>query len=243
MRTPFISRRVAARHQDDLHAEGVPVQLKAQNRVPRRVSMQKETPMAIEMPTIHRSRTAIAAFVTVLTFALSAPLAVNAQEQVIAEELVVAAEDTVPALAPIAVPAVTGTSGDGVRTTRAIAAERALLTGDIGSMQEEHLRAIVAAAPSWDETSGYGAVEATRATIGHPAASTTAEQTRLVAAQQALLSQDLGSLQEDALTAIVDASSVDAEASVDHAPAPTSAELLAQFRAIELSLSRYLGAD
>jgi hypothetical protein len=127
--------------------------------------MQKETPMAIEMPTIHRSRTAIAAFVTVLTFALSAPLAVNAQEQVIAEELVVAAEDTVPALAPIAVPAVTGTSGDGVRTTRAIAAERALLTGDIGSMQEEHLRAIVAAAPSWDETSGYGAVEASRADV------------------------------------------------------------------------------
>jgi hypothetical protein len=100
-----------------------------------------------------------------------------------------------------------------------------------------------AAAPSWDETSGYGAVEATRATIGHPAASTTAEQTRLVAAQQALLSQDLGSLQEDALTAIVDASSADAEASVDNALAPTSAELLAQFRAIELSLSRYLGAD
>ena len=52
------------------------------------------------------------------------------------------------------------------------------------------------AAPSWDETSGYGAVEANRATIGHPATSTSGE-----------------------------------------------AALLAQFRAIELALSRYLGAE
>ena len=52
------------------------------------------------------------------------------------------------------------------------------------------------AGPSWDETSGYGAVEVSRATIGHPAASTSSE-----------------------------------------------AELLAQFRATELALSRYLGAE
>ena len=51
------------------------------------------------------------------------------------------------------------------------------------------------ASPSWDETSGYGAVEANRATIGHPATSTTGEGA------------------------------------------------LAQFRAVELFLSRFLGAD
>jgi hypothetical protein len=210
------------------------------------------------MSTMHQSRSLVLGIATVFAFTLLAPVAITAQEEV-------------GVLAPVAAPAVDETSAEDVRTTRAIAAERALRSGDIGSLQEEHLYAIVAAAPSWDEssgygsveatraaasallapaaapswdeTSGYGAVEATRATIGHPAASTTAEQTRLVAAQQALLSQDLGSLQEDALTAIVDASSADAEASVDNALAPTSAELLAQFRAIELSLSRYLGAD
>ena len=52
------------------------------------------------------------------------------------------------------------------------------------------------AGPSWDETSGYGAVEASRATIGHPATSMIGE-----------------------------------------------AELLAQFRAVELFLSRDLGAE
>jgi hypothetical protein len=210
------------------------------------------------MSTIHRSRSLVFGIATVFAFTLLAPVAITAQEEV-------------GVLAPVAAPAVDETSAEDVRATRAIAAERALRSGDIGSLQEEHLYTIVAAAPSWDETSGYGsveatraaasallapaaapswdetsgygAVEATRATIGHPAASTTAEQTRLVAAQRALLSQDLGSLQEDALTAVVEASSADAEASVDNAPAPTSAELLAQFRAIELSLSRYLGAD
>ena len=205
------------------------------------------------MSTIHRSRSLVFGIATVFAFTLLAPVAITAQEEV-------------GVLAPVAAPAVDETSAEDVRATRAIAAERALRSGDIGSLQEEHLYTIVAAAPSWDETSGYGsveatraaasallapaaetcgygAVEATRATIGHPAASTTAEQTRLVAAQRALLSQDLGSLQEDALTAVVEASSADAEASVDNAPAPTSAELLAQFRAIEQSLSRYLGAD
>jgi len=248
------------------------------------------------------SRSLVFGIATVFAFTLLAPVAITAQEEV-------------AALAPVAAPSVDETSADEVRAARALAAERALLTGDIGSMQEEHLLAIVAAAPSWDATSGYGAVEASRATIGHPAAGTTqvpadvrwapeglfapessvearrvlaaqqalqsqdlgslqegallavvaagsswdqtsgygsveasraaighpadrtaSEQTRVLAAQQALLSTDLGSLQEDALTAVVDAS-------LDGAPAPTSAELLAQFRAIELSLSRYLGAN
>jgi hypothetical protein len=211
------------------------------------------------MSTIHRSRSLVFGIATVFAFTLLAPVAITAQE----EEVVV--------LAPVAAPAVDETSADAVRAVRAIAAERALQSGDIGSMQEEHLYAIVSAAPSWDEnsgygsveasraaasallapvaapswdqTSGYGFVEASRATIDHPAANTNSQQTRVLGAQQALLTADLGSLQEDALTAIVEAGSAAAEASVDVAPAPTSAELLAQFRAVELALSRYLGAD
>src|SRR5215207_3451189 len=77
------------------------------------------------MSTSRHCRTAISAFVTVLSFVLSAPTAVTAQEQVIADEQVLAAEEQDPALAP--------------------------------------------AVPSWDETSGYGSVEASRATIGHDA--------------------------------------------------------------------------
>ena len=42
-------------------------------------------------------------------------------------------------------------------------AQQALQAGDLGSMQEEALFAVVAASSSWDETSGYGSVEASRA--------------------------------------------------------------------------------
>ena len=134
--------------------------------------------------------------------------------------------------------------------TRAPAAQQALQSHDLGSLQEDALLAVVATGASWDETSGYGSVEASRAVIGHPIAITTAEANRVLAAQQALRSYDLGSLQEEALTAVVaasigeaDASIGEANASVDAGLAPTSAELLAQFRAVELALSRSLGAD
>jgi hypothetical protein len=86
-------------------------------------------------------------------------------------------------MAPVAGPLVVGTVED-VRATRALAAERALLSGDIGSMQEEALVALVATSP-------------------------TAEQTRVRSAHQALRSPDLGSLQKEALTAIMAASSAE----------------------------------
>jgi len=152
---------------------------------------------------------------------LLAPVAVSAQE-----EIAVITQEEVAVLAPVAAPAVVSTSGEDGRSSRARAAERALLSGELGSLQEEHLRAIVAAAPAWDETSGYSAVEASRATIGHPAASTTqvpagvrfapvraitpeapVATRRVLAAQHALASQDLGGLQEDALLAVVAAGS------------------------------------
>jgi hypothetical protein len=151
------------------------------------------------MSLMQQSRSRVVALATLFACTLLAPVAVSAQE-----ELVVTTQEDVAVLAPVTAPAVGSTSGDDGQTLYA-AAERALLSGDIGSMQEEHLRAIVAAAPSWDETSGYGAVEASRATIGSPAASTSTEQTRLFAAQQALLSPDLGGLQEEALAAVVSA--------------------------------------
>jgi hypothetical protein len=119
------------------------------------------------MPTIHQARRLFLGSTVVFALLLLAPVAVTA-------------EDEVAVMAPVAGPLVVGTVED-VRATRALAAERALLSGDIGSLQEEALVAIVAVSP-------------------------TAEPTRVLAAQQALLSPDLGSLQEEALTAIVEAS-------------------------------------
>jgi hypothetical protein len=151
------------------------------------------------MSTIHQSRRLFFGIVTVFAFTLLVPAAVTA-------------EDEVAALVPVAAPSVDNTSADDVRVaTRALAAQRALLTGGMGSMQEERLLAIVAAAPSPDATSDCGSAEASHASIGHPATSMTAEQTRVLAAQQALRSPDLGSLQEDALTAVVVASGAEAE--------------------------------
>jgi hypothetical protein len=123
------------------------------------------------MSTIHPSRRLSFGLAALFAFTLLVPAAVTA-------------EDDVAVMAPVAAPAVVGTSAEVRAATRAPAAERALQTGDIGSLQEDALFAIVAA-------------------------STTAEQTRVHAAQQALLSPDLGSLQEEALTAIVEASSAE----------------------------------
>ena len=143
------------------------------------------------MFTSHHSRTAISAFVTVLTLALSAPSAVPAQEQVIADEQVLAAEERAPALAP-AVPSWDESSGYGVvEASRAAAsvllasgsapswddtsrygsveASRAelstMVSGEVVSGQEQVLAMVAVAAKSWDETSGYGSVEASRATM------------------------------------------------------------------------------
>jgi hypothetical protein len=70
---------------------------------------------------------------------------------------------------------------------RVVTAQQALQTGDLGSMQEEALLAVVSATTSWEETRDADAVTAKR----------------VCAAQHALASADLGSMQEEALTAIV----------------------------------------
>jgi hypothetical protein len=46
----------------------------------------------------------------------------------------------------------------------------ALLSGEVISGQEQALRMAATNAKSWDETSGYGSVEASRATIGYSVA-------------------------------------------------------------------------
>ena len=125
------------------------------------------------MSTNHQSRRRHFGIIAVLAFTLLAPVAVTAQEEV-------------ADLAPVAAPVAVSTSPEEVQAIRALAAQHALQRGDLGSMQEEALFAIVAASMS-------------------------AEQTRVLAAQQALRSPDLGSLQEEALAAIVDASSAEAE--------------------------------
>src|SRR5215208_2205269 len=113
------------------------------------------------MSTIHRSRTIISSFAAVFMVALSAPIAVHAEDPVVPVEE--------QALAPASIPGPTVSVAD----SRVSAAQQALLSPDLGSMQEEALRAVVATTLSWDQTSGYRAVEAIRATIGHPVASTT----------------------------------------------------------------------
>jgi len=120
---------------------------------------------------IHRSHRLVVGSALVLACTLLVPVVGSAQEE----------EGAVPA--PLAAPAAVGTSAASVRAVaQAVAAQAALQSGGIGSMQEDRLRAIVAAAPaagpSWDETSGYGAVEASRAeTLAHgvPPTGTTGE--------------------------------------------------------------------
>jgi hypothetical protein len=144
----------------------------------------------IQMRTVHQSGRSVLAIALVLAGLLATPMAVNAEDQIHA---------IVPALGPAE-----------VETSRVIAAERALLSGDLGSVQEDVLADVVAAATVLDETTGSDAVEATHA----------AQLAQFRAVEWSLSdSLDLGSMQEQAL-----------------------AERLAQFRAIERSLSRSPGA-
>jgi hypothetical protein len=129
------------------------------------------------MSTSYRSRSLVFGIATVFAFTLLAPLAVTAQEGVVA-------------VAPLAAPAVVSTSSDDVRAARALAAEQALQSGDIGSMQEDRLLAIIAAAPTVASSSDEDVRTA-----------------RALAAEQALQRGDIGSMQEDRLLAIVAAAS------------------------------------
>jgi hypothetical protein len=78
--------------------------------------------------------------------------------------------------------------------SRLIAAQRALASDGLGSMQEDALMALVAAATSWDDMSGYGSVEATRAAIPEEGASAITDESERLAQFRAVeiaLSHDL----------------------------------------------------
>ena len=142
------------------------------------------------MRTVHQSGMSLLGIAAVFVGTLVTPLAVGAEDQIHAM--------------------VSAPSAEVVEANRVIAAERALQSGDLGSLQEQVLADIVTAATVQEETIGYASVEATR---GAPMAQFRAVEWSLSD------SLDLGSMQEQAL-----------------------AERLAHFRAIELSLSRSLGA-
>ena len=114
------------------------------------------------MSTIHRFRPAVSVLVTVLTFALSAPITVHADEQVVAEEQILAAEEQIPALAAVAGPSWDESSGYG-----SVEASRAAIGHDDGVSEYGPTghEASAAMGLSWDEMSGYGSVEASRAEV------------------------------------------------------------------------------
>ena len=77
------------------------------------------------MSTHHRSRSLVFGIATVFALTLFAPVAVTADEEEVA------------VLAPVAPPAVAGTSAASVRAVaQALAAQDALLSGEMGSLQE-----------------------------------------------------------------------------------------------------------
>src|SRR5215213_4062484 len=81
------------------------------------------------MSTIHRSRTIVSAVAAMLMVGLLAPSAVHAEEPLLPVEE--------QALAPAAMPGASVSVAD----SRVSAAQQALLSPDLGSMQEEALRA------------------------------------------------------------------------------------------------------
>lgn len=103
------------------------------------------------MFTIERSRAVHFGSVVVFALTLLVPASAIAEDDAAAPALAVA-------------PSAAVTSGSASpEQRRAIAASQALQSGDLGRMQEEALAELAVAEPTWGETSGYDAVEASRA--------------------------------------------------------------------------------
>ena len=128
------------------------------------------------MSSIHRLRIAISAFSVVLLLALTAPIAVRAAEQFLTKAPGVPSCDETSDCSSVETNPTT-ISGEGSPAESSVLASR---SNDIGSVQEEFFAA-AAAAPSSNGTSGNRPVEARR----------------LMAAQHALMTRDLGSMQEE----------------------------------------------
>jgi hypothetical protein len=121
----------------------------------------------------HRSRSSSFGIVAVFAIALAAPIAVHAEDETLpAAELALAPVPGSPSTTQVPsdvrwAPADTIAPATSVAASRVRAAQQVLLSSDLGSLQEETLMGVVATAMTWDETSGYGSVEASRAHIGH----------------------------------------------------------------------------
>ena len=115
---------------------------------------------------------------TVLAGTLFAPMTINAEDQILAMAPAAPSWDDASGygsvetsraqidvfMAPTADSTWEATSGyRAVEANRQLVAQEALRSGDLGSMQEEALAELVAASLAWDDASGYGSLEATRA--------------------------------------------------------------------------------
>jgi hypothetical protein len=102
-----------------------------------------------KMSTTNRSRSLFIGSAVVFAFTLLAPVTVMAEEEVAAQ-------------APVCAPSVDATNAGAVRAAaRVLAAREALLSPDLGSLQEGLLLDIVAAAPSSEATSDSDEVSVT----------------------------------------------------------------------------------
>jgi hypothetical protein len=108
------------------------------------------------------------------------------------------------------------------------------LVGPLAVEAEDQLLGLAPFAPSWDDGSGYGSVEAIRAGIELGSSDGPVVQMMPPA-------REIGGLQEELLAARYADAASRGETSGDLEATP--AERFAQFRAIELALSSSLGAE
>jgi hypothetical protein len=128
------------------------------------------------MRPIHRSRVSLFGMAA-LAGVLVAPMVVEAQDQSLAMAPAAPAWDATSGYASVEASRATtalylapsaGTTWDAtsgyraVEANRLLAAQQAVLSGDLGSVQE-HASAELIAAATWNETSGYDSLEASRA--------------------------------------------------------------------------------
>ena len=100
--------------------------------------------------------------VVVVTFALATPVAVNAEEEVVTEEQVLAAPEQTRLLSWPRPPIVGRDQRLWLSGGEPRRRERVVVRG-VDQWQEQALAFAAAAAMAWDDTSGYGAVEASSA--------------------------------------------------------------------------------
>jgi hypothetical protein len=187
------------------------------------------------------------AIIAFLASALFAPIAVNAKEQVLAAEPATITNQ-VPSDARWA-PERVAAPATSTEASRMIAAQRALQSGDLGSMQEEALAALVASNVSWGATSGYDALEANRVAASGLISTARSEASCLQEYAISTSPSVSATWGETSGYNVLEANRVAASMLIAQsvsgsdlgATDKAAAEHLAQFRAVELSLGSSLG--